>query len=112
MDKAKRKLIQRTIIYGFIILFIIIYVMLCLNGLGLSCIYEKTFHMQCPSCGATRAFLSIVSLDFTSAIAYHPIFTLVFYPFVFILVFQDYLICLYNVIKHKKVKSLLEYVIS
>lgn len=41
------------------------------------CPYDYIFGISCPGCGMTRAFLSLLRLDFASAFYYHPLFPLV-----------------------------------
>lgn len=40
------------------------------------CIFKAVFHVPCPVCGMTRAYLSLLKLDFKSAMYYNPAFWL------------------------------------
>ena len=40
----------------------------------LGCIFKTVTGLSCPGCGMTRAWLSALRLDFSSALAYHPLF--------------------------------------
>lgn len=39
----------------------------------MECLFKKIFHISCPGCGLTRAFISIINLDFISAFKYNII---------------------------------------
>ena len=41
------------------------------------CPIRMIFGIECPGCGLKRAFRAAVSLDFTSAFHYHPLFPLI-----------------------------------
>ena len=38
------------------------------------CPWLTLFHIPCPGCGMTRAWLSVLHLDFTGAFRMHPMF--------------------------------------
>nr|WP_136479594.1 DUF2752 domain-containing protein [Acetivibrio thermocellus]THJ77178.1 DUF2752 domain-containing protein [Acetivibrio thermocellus] len=40
------------------------------------CLFKNFFGIPCPGCGMTRAYLSLVKFDLTSAFYYHPLFLL------------------------------------
>lgn len=111
MSSQAKTLLRRTVIYGLIVALIIFYVVICNNGYGISCIYERLIHRPCLGCGATRAALSLLQFDVVSAIRFHPIYTLVLYPFIMLFLVQDYIICIINVIKKTKKLSLLTYLL-
>lgn len=50
------------------------------------CILYHVIGLPCPACGLTRAFVSLVRLEFGQAFAYHPLFFLV--PFVPLLAWE------------------------
>ncbi len=52
---------------------IFILIMACMY----KCPYDYILGISCPGCGMTRAFLSLLCLDFSSAFYYHPLFPLV-----------------------------------
>ena len=37
------------------------------------CLWKTLFHVQCPGCGLTRAFMQVLKLDFTGAFATNPL---------------------------------------
>lgn len=56
---------------------VVICVALALIGLGVSnipCVSRYLFGVSCPGCGMTRAFFSVLRLDFKQAFYYHPLF--------------------------------------
>ena len=46
----------------------------CLPVLLWGCPLRALFHIPCPGCGMTRAFVSAFQLDFHAAFLYHPLF--------------------------------------
>lgn len=71
-----------------------IFALVGLIGLAFSKITSKSlcmvygiFGLPCPSCGLTRAFKSLFSLNFKLAFFYHPLFFVV--PFVPLLAFVE-----------------------
>ena len=59
-----------------------------LNYRGISCVFLDTFGVVCPGCGMTRAFLSVLKLDFCQAAKYNVV--IFFMPYVFLYVFLDF----------------------
>ena len=47
-----------------------------LQFFGITCPIKFMTGISCPSCGMTRAYLSLLRLDFKSAYYYHPLFVL------------------------------------
>lgn len=48
--------------------------LLLLWRLNYTCIFRMLFHIPCPGCGMTRAYISLLHLDFAAAFSYHPMF--------------------------------------
>lgn len=65
--------------------FIFIIFLYLFTKLNFQCLILKIFKIKCPSCGMTRAFISIFNLDFISAIKYNllsiPLFIFIVYSF-------------------------------
>lgn len=65
-----------------VIIYVVYYVFTVYN-LALNCVFRKYFGIQCPACGMTRAFKSILSFNFKEAIKYNilsiPLIIIVFY---------------------------------
>ena len=38
------------------------------------CLFKTVFHIECPGCGITRAYISLLSLDIRQAFAYNAAF--------------------------------------
>ncbi|MBQ7968884.1 MAG: DUF2752 domain-containing protein [Clostridia bacterium] len=51
-----------------------IIIVLILSKLGFSCVFREYLGIQCPGCGMTRAYASLLKLDVVSAFKYHPMF--------------------------------------
>ena len=49
----------------------LILIFLLYTNLHIPCIFKKIFHIPCPSCGMTRAFISIINLNIKNAISYN-----------------------------------------
>ena len=41
---------------------------------GITCPIRYLFKLPCPTCGMTRAWLSVLHMDFNRAFYYHPLF--------------------------------------
>ena len=52
---------------------IIVGVVLFMYILGMPCPILFTTGISCPGCGMTRAFISLIQLDFCGAFHYHPL---------------------------------------
>lgn len=51
------------------------------------CVYQRIFHIPCPGCGLTRAWMQAIQLNFSQAFAYHYMFWSI--PIIYIYVFLD-----------------------
>ena len=71
--------------------------------LFLGCPVYRFFHIRCPGCGLTRAWLCFISGDWRSALNYHPLFLII--P-IFILLFAWRNICAF---KRQKIPALLDF---
>ena len=79
--------------------------MLVIRKISFPCLWDKYFHFKCPGCGLTRAFRSIVALDFISALKYN-----ILSPFLFIIFIIGMCHLIYDVIKNKNsVEKLFDY---
>ncbi|MEG0693889.1 MAG: DUF2752 domain-containing protein, partial [Oscillospiraceae bacterium] len=61
MNGNKKKLVVRVFIYGIGCFLLLLYLWICQRGYGIPCIIYENFSIVCPSCGATRAFIAILS---------------------------------------------------
>jgi hypothetical protein len=74
MDKIKRAgIIAGVILSSTIFLLILVN----LFEFRYRCIFKMTTGIPCPTCGMTRAYLSLLRLDLQSAFYYHPLFWVV-----------------------------------
>lgn len=54
-----------------LIILIIIFYAFGIYGVNANCIFKSITNIECPACGLTRAFRSIIKLDFITAIKYN-----------------------------------------
>lgn len=74
----------RVIVYISIIFVVAFYVR---EGLYIKCHFVELFGVPCPTCGATRATISMVNGDIINAIIYNAFYSLVILPsFIFFMV--------------------------
>lgn len=57
--------------------FCIVFVYLCMFAVGITCPIKYVTGVSCPGCGMSRAWVHALTLHFTDALAYHPLFWLV-----------------------------------
>ena len=88
------------------------YILLCLNGGGFPCVFERNFGILCPGCGASRAALALLRLDFYGAAEANPIFALAFYPILGLLFGQDLLLCIWNLCRGDDRISMLRFLLG
>lgn len=91
MDKREPGQIDFGIIYGSIAALCILAVkFLPIAHLAPSCVFRGMSGIPCPTCGATRAFLSMATGNFLDAVTMNPL--------VVILVSAAIVSCLYSVV--------------
>ena len=76
-------------IFFYIILAISLILLKFTNVFNFNCYINDTFHILCPTCGMTRATISILNLDFARAIWHNAYYTLVLFPIFLILLIDD-----------------------
>lgn len=109
MKLFRKKIRLRIIFYLVAIMLLILYLILCHFGYGIPCFFNYYFGYLCPGCGATRAFFSLIALDFSAAGAFHPIFAFAVYPIALFLLLQDFILALYNLYAKREKLSLLRF---
>ena len=112
MNAVRKKLLLRLLIYAAILVTGMIYLLLCLNGMGAGCFFYEHFHLTCISCGAIRALMAILRLDFRTAVSCHPVFTLAVYPIGALIALQDIAVTAWNLLTGKDRLSFLQYLFS
>ncbi len=88
----------RMIIY---IISVVLVVIIVKQKLQIPCYFLENYGIICPACGLTRATISIVNLDFESAVKYNKYYTLILVPLLIILVLND----IYIFIKRELLKK-------
>ncbi len=73
------------------------------------CMIYRYTGMKCPTCGVTRAFSSLMHLNFKKAFEYHPIFTISFGPICIFIFLQDLWMIIHRHIKKNDSLSILEF---
>ena len=64
-----RRSAKRIWAYHFVVLIAVLFV-----AFVYKCPFQYLFRIPCPGCGITRAYLSLLRLDFRAAFEYHPLF--------------------------------------
>ena len=72
------------------------------------CLFYNLTGKYCAACGATRAFLSFMRLDFAHAAAYNPIFTYAIFPLFALLIIDDLIALALRLVKGKGHMSIVE----
>ena len=81
-DKIKHKKLLLLLLFAY---FALAYAVL--GYFGKTCVFLELFNIPCPGCGMTRAALSLLRLDFVSAVKHNIV--VFFMPYVFVYVFVD-----------------------
>lgn len=88
---------------------VVLAVVLCANGkIYLGCMFFEEFGVICPTCGATRATLAMLSGNIISAIEYNAFYSLVILPFVIFLILEDLYVIITRYLLKKERISLIE----
>ena len=83
-------------------LFVVISVTICaVNEIYLKCYFVENLGITCPTCGATRATLSIIKGNIISAVEYNAFYSLIILPAFIIFMVED----LYIIIKRSILKT-------
>lgn len=61
---------------------------IAIESIGITCPIKFLTGISCAGCGMSRAFLSVLRLDFVSAFHFHPLFWLVI-PTVLLFIFKN-----------------------
>ncbi len=80
MKKLQNK--DKLITFGLIVVLVLI-----MYILNIPCLFKTVFKIPCPGCGMTRAYISLLHLDFKKAFEYNPMFWSV--PILFLLYIFD-----------------------
>ena len=67
--KKSKQIIKRTLFWLF---FLSVYVA-ALYLVGIHCPISSLLGFPCPTCGVTRALLSLLRFDFRASLSYHPL---------------------------------------
>lgn len=76
------------------------------------CLYKNVTGANCPTCGVTRAFSSIMHFRFIDAYNLNQIFTLVIFPISLIVIIEDSINIIISFIIRKENCSLLEHLFT
>ena len=94
MNKERLKKTLLFVIVLFVVA-VIYYIVNRLTGIGLPCIYHEILHLNCPGCGISRMFFSMMELDFYQAFRYNPLMFILF-PFGLFILFDLLIAYLYE----------------
>lgn len=98
-------------VFLYVCLFLFFY-FLSLNteSLGLMCPFNEFLGIECPGCGTTRAFLSILRFDFETALHWNPLFVLFIFPVSVVSFVQDTICMFISVFTGVKRYSFIDFV--
>ncbi len=71
MNKTLKKFIIGNVIVALCVIGFLIYAFLTVGKEGYECVFYRSTGLICPGCGGTRAVISLLKLDFLSAIKYN-----------------------------------------
>ena len=75
LNSFVERLLSIPIFAQRLIIILLVGITVILNSvLKVGCLMKAVFHVPCPVCGMTRAYLSVLKLDFKSAMYYNPAF--------------------------------------
>lgn len=83
-------------------------ILLIENKMYFRCYFKENFNLLCPSCGATRATISIFKGDIMQAAKYNLIYTLAVFPIIMFMIIEDIIVIFLRLIKKTKASSLFE----
>ncbi len=72
------------------------------------CTWNEKYGIICPSCGATRATLSVIKGDIVQAMKYNMVYTVAILPAIFLFIVDDIVCVLLRILKVTKKNSLFE----
>ena len=75
------------------------------------CAISNVLGVMCPTCGGTRAFASVMHLDFIGAFDYNPVITLLFIPIFLLLLVNDVFCLIQRIRGRRQSQSWVEYVL-
>ena len=108
-SRLRSRALRRIGVYGLLLAAALAYLALCRAGLGFPCLFLEYGGFKCPSCGATRALVSLLHFDFSAAVAANPVFALAIYPIAGLLALDDFLTAVGNAIQKRDRLSLLRF---
>lgn len=76
------------------------------------CLYKHATGNNCPTCGVTRAFSSIMHLKFIDAYNFNQVFTLIIFPIALIIIIEDVVNIIISFVIRKENCSLLEHLFT
>lgn len=93
---------------AYLLIIIYVFVLSGAADVGGACLLRRFTGLLCPTCGATRACVAFLHLNFREAFAYHPVFTLSLYPVSLILAAEDIFVIIKRELFKKESSSLVE----
>ena len=115
MNKTrKRKLIFRILRLTFYTVFFTVFALIPTEVISRRpiCLYKIATGHNCPTCGVTRAFSSIMHFKFVDAYNFNQVFTLVIFPISLIVILEDSINIIVSLIIRKENCSLLEHLFT
>lgn len=87
MKKKTKSKVLKLLKQNYLLIIILCLYLIISSIFNSTCIFRYITKVACPACGATRAYLSLLNLDFKKAFYYHPLFPILL-PMVIYLMFS------------------------
>lgn len=92
-----------------LVLFAVLFGEELMQSNAMPCMFVTRFGVECPSCGSTRAVVSLLHGDFASAAAYNPVVAFALVPILAVLLVSDLVVILVRKLTGRRMLSPFEY---
>ena len=104
-------MISRIVVWSLILLAVLFGGQIVSSHL-FPCLWYENYGWLCPTCGASRAVVSLFTGDFSAAVGYNPVVVLGIVPVVGVILLSDLVVMIWNLFGKERRLSLFEYCFS